>query len=387
MDEFRYADPDCFTEEVRMMRDQVRRFVDEEVIPHGDQWEADGMVPRDIFKKLGTLGMLGMRHAVDYGGTDMGAVASVAFSEELGRSTYGGFSADILVHTDMSSTHIGRRGSEAQKQKYLPDLIAGEKVCAIAVTEPGAGSDVAGMRTTAERDGNDGYRLNGSKMFITNGVHGDVFIVAARTDKEVKPSRGISLFIVEKGTPGFTVAASLKKHGWRCSDTAELHFDNAFVPAENLLGEENKGFYGIMDNFQNERLVIGGMAVGESAKAIELTLDYVKTRQAFGGTLWDMQATRQKLASLAAKATAAQALLYQAAKLEDDGRDCVKEVSMVKAFCAETVQEIVHACYQLHGGTGYIEGTPIERMMRDARILTVGGGATEVMLEEVAKRM
>lgn len=384
--EFRLSDPVFMTDELRMLREQVRRFVEREVVPHGEAWETAGMVPRDIFLKMGELGLLGMRHAEEHGGTAMGPLASVVFAEELGRSTFGGFSATILVHTDMSSPHISISGTEEQKQRYLPDLIAGRKVCAVAVTEPWAGSDVAGLRTRAVRDG-DHFVIDGAKMFITNGVHADVYIVAARTDPASKGSRGISLFIVEKGTPGFSVAQKLDKHGWLCSDTAELIFDNCRVPAENLLGQEGRGFYAIMNTFQNERLVIGAMSAGEGAKAIELTLDYVRTRTAFGGTLWSLQSTRQKLAALVSKLAAARALTYHAAALEEAGQDTSRDVSIIKAFSPEVLHEVVHGCLQLHGGTGYMRGTPIERMARDARILMIGGGATEVMLEEVAKRI
>ncbi len=386
MKELDLADPGCITEELRLVRDQVRRFVEEEVIPHGDAWEKEGRIPRAVYLKLGKLGLLGMRHPVDYGGTDMGPVASVLWSEELSRSTYGGLPASVLVHTDMSSTHISRRGTERQKQKYLPGVISGETIVAIAVTEPGAGSDVAGMRTRAVRDGDD-YVINGSKIYITNGVYGDLYIVAARTDPQAKGSRGISLFLVEKGTPGLVVARELEKHGDLSSDTAELFFDNLRVPAGQMLGELNKGFYAVMDNFQNERLVMAGMSLGASMKAIELTLDHVRTRQAFGGTLWDLQATRQKLAMLATKVAAARALTYQAAELEAQGINCVREISMAKIFACEVHVEVVNGCLQLHGGSGFMRGTAIERMTRDARVQTIGGGATEVMLEEVGKRL
>ncbi len=384
--EFRFSDPVFMTEELRMLRDQVRRFVDEEVIPHGEAWEAEGKIPREIFCKLGDLGLLGMRHAEEHGGTNMGPLASVVFAEELSRSTFAGFVSSVVVHTDMSSPHISISGTEAQKRKYLPDFIAGKRVCAVAVTEPWAGSDVAGLKTKAVRDG-DHWVINGAKMFITNGVYGDIFIVAARTDPSAKGSRGISLFIVERGTPGFTVARKLDKHGWLCSDTAELVFDDVRVPADALLGEENRGFYAIMSTFQNERLVIGAMSSGEAAKAIELTLDYVRTRQAFGGTLWSLQGTRLKLAELASRVAAYRALMYHTAALEAAGQDTIRDVSMLKALAPEVLHDVVHGCLQLHGGTGYMRGTPIERMTRDARILMIGGGATEVMLEEVAKRM
>jgi acyl-CoA dehydrogenase len=228
--------------------------------------------------------------------------------------------------------------------------------------------------------------ISGSKMFITNAVYGDILIVAARTDPNAKGSRGISLFIVERTTPGVSVT-KLDKHGWLCSDTAEIGFQDVRIPLGNLLGEENRGFYGIMETFENERICIGGICAGESAKAIELTANYVRSRQAFGGPLWDQQAVRLKLAMLAAKAAAARALAYHAAELAEAGKPCAREVSMVKALSPDVLHEVVHSCLQLHGGTGFMRGTPIERMVRDARVLTIGGGATEVMLEEVAKRM
>jgi acyl-CoA dehydrogenase len=242
------------------------------------------------------------------------------------------------------------------------------------------------MRTTAKRDGDD-YVLNGTKMFITNGVEGDVVFVAAKTDTTVKGTRGISMFIVEKGTPGFTVGRALKKQGWLSSDTAELVFDNCRVPAANLLGAENRGFYAIMRNFQNERIVLGAQAMGEAQAAIAMTLDYVTQRRAFGVPLWEKQAIRQRLAMLAAKVEAARAFIYHTAWLDSLGQDCVKQVSMVKALCGELVNQVMYDCQQFHGGFGYMREAPIERMVRDARIQAIGGGATEVMLEEVAKRM
>lgn len=386
MTELAQNDPACITEELRMVRDQVRRFIAEEVLPNADRWEEEGALPRDLFRKLGDLSLLGMRHPEEYGGTDLGPVASAVWAEELGRSGYGSLPAAVLVHTDMASPHISELGTEEQKRKYLPDIVAGRKVVAIAVTEPAAGSDVAGMRTKAVRDGDD-YVINGSKIFITNGVYGDIYIIAARTDPEAKGSRGISLFLVDKGTPGLVVAQKQRKHGLWASDTAELFFDDLRVPASALLGEKDRGFYAIMSRFQNERLVMAGMSLGASAKAIEVTLEHLRTRQAFGGPLWALQATRQKIAMLATKLAAARALTYTAAELIAQGVDCTREISMAKVFVCETHVEIVNTCLQLHGGSGFIHGTAIERMTRDARVQTIGGGATEVMLEEVAKRL
>jgi acyl-CoA dehydrogenase len=375
-----------FTEEHDMLRQQVRRFVREEVQPHALAWEEAGMVPRDVLRKMGSLGFLGIRYPETYGGSAMDTLGTVVLAEELGRSTFGGFAITVLVHTDMASPHLVGSGSDAQKAKWLPKVIAGEAITAVAVTEPDAGSDVAGMRTNAKRDG-DHFVLNGAKMFITNGVHADLYCVAAKTDSTVKGTRGISMFLVEKGTPGFSVGRSLDKHGWRSSDTAELVFDNARVPAANLLGEEHRGFYSIMRNFQNERLVLGAMTVGECQAALDLTLDYVTQRKAFGATLWDKQAIRQRLSLLQARVTAARQLVHHTGWLDARGVDCVKEVSMVKALCGELVNEVMYACVQFHGGMGFMRESTIERMSRDARVQSIGGGATEVMLEEVAKRM
>ena len=375
-----------FDEQHRQFRDNLRRFVDQEVVPHAAPWEEAGMVPRALLRQMGELGFLGIRYAEQYGGSDLDTVYSVILAEELGRSTYGGFAATVTVHTDMASPHLANFGTPAQLARYLPAITRGDKICAIAVTEPDAGSDVAGIRTRAVRDG-EHWVLDGSKMLITNGVHGDLYFVGAKTDPAAKGSRGISIFIVEKGTPGFRVGRALKKSGWLCSDTAELVFENCSIPAENLLGQENKGFYQIMRNFQNERMVIGAAAMGEAARAIELTLAYVRQRRAFGATLWDKQAIRQRLAMRAAEVEAARQLVYHAAWLDAQGRDCVKEVSMVKALCGELVNEVLYDCQQFHGGFGYMREAAIERMVRDARVEAIGGGATEVMLEEVAKRL
>lgn len=375
-----------FTEEHEALRDQVRRFVETEIKPHALKWEEDGFVPRDVLRRMGSLGLFGIRYPAEYGGSEMDTLATVVLAEELGRSTFSGVAITALVHTDMASVHIANAASKAQKDALMPAIIAGEKIVAVAVTEPDAGSDVKGIRTTARREG-DHYVLNGAKMFITNGVHADLYCVAAKTDPQGKPSQSVSIFLVEKGTPGFKVSRALDKHGWRSSDTAELVFEDCRIPAENLLGQEGRGFYAIMSNFQNERTVIGAMAMGEAQAALDLTLDYVKTRKAFGAPLWDKQAIRQKLATLASKVEAGRQLVYHAAWLDAQGFDATREVSMVKAYCGELVNEVMYACLQFHGGMGYMRESTIERMTRDARVQAIGGGATEVMLEEVAKRL
>jgi acyl-CoA dehydrogenase len=379
-------EPIYFTDEHRQFRDNLRRFIEQEIVPKAGAWEEAGMVPREVLRQMGSLGYLGIRYPEQYGGSALDTLYSAILAEELGRSTFGGFAVTVTVHTDMASPHLANFGTPEQLQRWLPAVIRGDKVCAVAVTEPDAGSDVAGIRTRAVRDG-DHWVIDGSKMFITNGVHADLYFVGAKTDAAAKGSRGISIFAVEKGTPGFRVGRALKKSGWLSSDTAELVFENCRVPAENLLGQENKGFYQIMRNFQNERMVLGAACVGEAARAIEMTVAYVRERKAFGATLWDKQAIRQRLAARAAQVEAARALIYHAAWLDAQGRECVKEVSMVKALCGELVNEVLYDCQQFHGGFGYMREAAIERMVRDARVEAIGGGATEVMLEEVAKRM
>ena len=370
------------TPEHELLRDQVARFLAKEVEPFGQAWEEQGFVPREVLRRMGAAGMLGLMWEPEYGGGGADALTNLVFAEALSQSTFGGFIITVLVHTDMAGPHLHHAGSAAQKDKYLRALTAGEKVCAVGITEPGAGSDVAGIRTTARRDG-EHWVLNGTKMFITNGVHADVYFVAAKTGPG---KREVSMFIVEKGTPGFTVGRALKKTGWLSSDTAELVFDNVRVPAAHLLGEEGKAFYAVMKNFQTERIALAAMAVGHCQQALKLTLDYVRQRQAFGGPLWNQQAIRQRLAMLDAKTRAARAFLYHCAWRVTQGHDIVQDVSMLKALTGELVNEVLQACQQFHGGMGYIRETAVERLWRDARVLAIGGGATEVMLEEVAKR-
>jgi acyl-CoA dehydrogenase len=374
-----------FDEEHHLLREQVRRFVEEEVKPFGEEWERQGYVPRETLRKMGALGFFGIRYPEAYGGSDMDARASVVLAEELGRSTFSGVAVTALVHSDMASVHVFYGGTEAQKDKWMPKIIAGEAICAVAVTEPDAGSDVKGLRTTARRVA-EGYVLNGAKMFITNGVYADLYCVAARTGEE-RGSKALTMFLVEKGAPGFRVSRALDKHGWRCSDTAELVFENCVVRQDAILGEEGGGFYAIMRNFQNERLVIGAAAMGECQAALDMTLEYVKTRKAFGEPLWSKQALRQRLAMRAAEVEAGRQLVYATAWRAAQGEDVVREVSMVKAYCGELVNSVMYDCVQFHGGMGFMRESAIERMSRDARVQAIGGGATEVMLEEVAKRL
>jgi acyl-CoA dehydrogenase len=374
-----------FSEEHEMLRTTIRRFIADKVVPVADAWEEQGFVPRDVLREMGALGLLGMRYAPEYGGSGLDTLANAVLAEELGRSTYGGFAVTVLVHTDMASPHLFHAGTPDQLERWMPDITAGRKITAVAMTEADAGSDLASMRTTARKVAG-GYVLNGAKMFITNGVHGDLVFVAAKSG-EAGRNRTMSMFAVEKGMPGFTVARALKKTGWLSSDTAELVLEDCFVPEENLLGEEGRGFYALVRNLQNERIVLAAQALGEAMKAIEITLDWVKQRRAFGTALWDKQTIRQRLAMRLAQVEAARAFLFNTAWRDTQQENVVKEVSMLKALAGTLVNEVLYDCVQFHGGMGYMRESAVERMARDARVQSIGGGATEVMLEEVAKRI
>jgi acyl-CoA dehydrogenase len=371
------------TDELQAIYDQTVDFVTKEVIPYGESWEEEGRVPREVLLKMGAIGMLGLRVPEQWGGLGLGPLASATFSEALGASTFAGFDVTVLVHTDMAGPHLFNSGTTDQLERWMPGVLSGETILSIGVTEPDAGSDVAGIRTRAKRDG-DGWRINGTKTFITNSVYGDLTIIAARTDLDSK--YGISMFLVPKGTEGFSVAKKLDKHGWRCSDTGELVLDDVWVQDDQLLGTPHRGFYETMRNFQNERMVLVGMGVGAAQAAIDLTLAYTQDRKAFGATLYDLGAIRQRMAMSQATVDAVRASMYHAAWLGEQGIDNVKEMSGVKAFGAEAINRVLYDCVQFHGGMGYMRESAIERMARDARILPIGGGATEVMLEEVAKR-
>ena len=374
------------TPEHELLREQVARFIQREVEPHAAAWELEGCVPRSVLRKMGEAGLLGLAFEPAYGGGGADALSNLVFAEALSQSTFGGFIITVLVHTDMAGPHLHHAGTPAQKARWLPGMTSGHTITAVGITEPGAGSDVAGLRTKAVKDG-DEWVLNGSKIYITNGVHADLTFIAARTGTA---RHAISIFAVEKGTPGFTVARALDKTGWRSSDTAELHFDDCRIPAAHLLGEQDRGFRAVMQNFQTERIALGAMAIGHCTQALRLALDWVRTRQAFGAALWDKQVVRHRIAMLDAKTRAARQYLYHCAwrltQQDPQGHDIVQDVSMLKALTGELVNEVTQACQQLHGGSGFMTGTPIERLWRDARVLAIGGGATEVMLDEAAKR-
>jgi acyl-CoA dehydrogenase len=371
------------TDEQALLRKSVREFAEAEIRPHVMEWDEAQRFPKALFPKLADLGLMGIQFPEAYGGAGMSAVDYCICIEEIAR-VCPSVSLSVAAHNGLGAAHIAMFGTEEQKRKYLVPLAKGEKLAAWGLTEPGSGSDAAAMRTTAARDG-ECWVLNGSKMFITNGVHGDLYFVAAKTGEPGR-NRQITMFAVEKGTPGFAVARPLHKTGWLASDTAELVFDGCRVPDANRIGDEGKGFYALVNNLQNERMVLAAQSMGEAAKAIELTLQWVTQRRAFGATLWDKQAVRHKLSARAGEVEAVRALLYTAAWRASQGADIVKEASMLKALAGTLVNEVMYDCVQLHGGMGYMRESAIERMSRDARVQAIGGGATEVMLEEAAKR-
>jgi alkylation response protein AidB-like acyl-CoA dehydrogenase len=377
-----------FTEEHEMLRKSVRAFVEKEVAPRVDEWEAAGQIPKTFWRRLGELGFLGLEFPVEYGGAGGDFLASVVLGEEMARCRSGGVAFSVLVHTDMSSPWLTRFGNDAQKAKYLPDIIKGEIVCALGITEPGTGSDMANLTTRAVRQG-DHYLLTGSKIFITNGVYGDLYFVAARTGAGSADRRhdGISMFLVERGRPGFTVSRKLDKMGMRASDTAELAFHDCPVPAENLLGVEGRGFQQLASGLQRERIMAGVLALSGAAQALEDSMVYIRERHAFDGPLSAKQALRHLVADMATEIEAARALLYRAAQLYNDGEDCITEVSMAKLFATEVANRVAYQAVQLHGGYGYMREFPVERFFRDVRLWTIASGTSEIMKEIIAKRL
>jgi len=377
-----------FTEEHGMLRKSVRAFVEKEVAPHVDEWEEAGRIPKAFWRRLGELGFLGLEFPVEYGGAGGDFLSSVVLGEEMARCRSGGVAFSVLVHTDMSSPWLTRFGNEAQKRKYLPDIIRGEIVCALGITEPGTGSDMANLSTRAMRKG-DHYLLTGSKIFITNGVYGDLFFVAARTAAGTTDRRhdGISMFLVDRGLPGFEVSRKLDKMGMRASDTAELAFHQCPVPAENLLGVEGRGFQQLAAGLQRERIMAAVLALSGASQAVDDTTAYIRERQAFGEPLSRKQALRHRVAEMATEIEAARHLVYHAASCYNAGDDCVTPVSMAKLFATEVANRVGYQAVQLHGGYGYMREFPVERFFRDVRLWTIASGTSEIMKEIIAKRL
>jgi acyl-CoA dehydrogenase len=374
-----------FTDEHEDLREGIRRFVASELRPHAREWEDARWFPNEVFARMAGLGYLGLKYPEEYGGQGGDHVHEAVLVEELSRSGSGGVAAGIGAHVNIATPPIAGFGTEEQKQRFLVPAIRGEKIGALGISEPGAGSDVAGIRTFARRvDG--GYVVNGSKTFITNGVRADFVVTAVKTTEE-GGHHGLSFLVLEKGMEGFTVAKKLEKLGWHASDTGELAFQDVFVPEENLLGEENRGFYLIMANFQWERLSMALGAVGSMAAVIERTVAYAKERRAFGRPIGGFQAIRHKLAEMTVKLEASRSLTYHALRLFVDGHDAVNEVTEAKLLSQRSSFEVADDALQIHGGAGYMREYEIERVVRDARLGPIGGGTDEVMKEILGKRL
>src|SRR5262245_1782627 len=371
-----------------MLRAMIRAFVEKEVVPQVDAWEEAGRLPRTFWRRLGELGLLGLDFPAEYGGGGGDFLASVVLGEEMARCRSGGVAFSVLVHTDMSSPWLVRFGTEAQKRRYLPGIVSGQTVCALGITEPGTGSDMAALTTRAVRDG-DHYRLTGTKMFITNGVYGDLYFVAARTSPGTAERRhqGISMFLVERDLPGFTVSRTLDKLGMRASDTAELSFQATPVPAANLLGVEGRGFQQLAAGLQRERLLAAVLALSGASQALDDTLKYLRERSAFGAPLATRQVLRHRVADLATELEAARQLVYHALSLYAEGGDCATAVSMAKLLATEVANRVAYEAVQLHGGYGYMREFPVERFFRDVRLWTIASGTSEMMREIIARRL
>ena len=371
-------------EEHRALRATLRSFVATEVLPYADQWELDRRVPDTTFRGMGELGLLGLSFPDAMGGGGAGVRGAVVLSEELGRSTYGGVATSITAHSDMSSLHLVRAGDPEQVARWVPGVIAGETITGLGVTEPDASSDLTRLAVRARRDG-DEYVLDGTKTFITHANIGSLFLVVARTGG---PGRhGLSLFAVERGTPGLTNGRVFRKTGWHSADTGELIFSESRVPAANLLGEEGAGFSLMMAGLDHERICLVAQAVGLGEAALETTLTWARARPAYGGVLWDKQVVRHRIAQLAVRLAAAKTMLYQAAARIDAGASSRGHGAVLKSFVPSLVDEIAYSCVQFHGGVGFVQEGPVERIARDARFLAIGGGSTEVMLDEVARSL
>jgi acyl-CoA dehydrogenase len=375
-----------FGPEHQELRETVRRFVTTEIAPNVDEWEQAREFPRELYLRCGELGFLGLKFPEEYGGQGGTHLHDAVWVEELSRSgASGGVGAGINAHASIAMPPVFNFGTEEQRQRWIVPGIRGEKIGALGITEPGAGSDVAGIRTLARRvDG--GYVVNGAKTFITNGVRADFLVCACKTTEEGGHG-GISFLVLESEMPGYEVARKLEKMGWHSSDTGELSFTDVEVPAENLLGTENGGFALIMANFAWERLLMAIGAVGGMQRVIEATISYAKEREAFGRPIGKFQSIRHKVAEMATKAEAARAITYNSLRLFHEGQDCIREVTMSKLVTQRGLVEICDEALQIHGGYGYMREYGIERALRDARLGPIGGGTDEIMKEILGKQM
>lgn len=372
-------------EDLELFRDMVLRFIDQEIAPHYHQWEEKEHMPREVWNTMGEAGMLLVDMPEQYGGAGANADICLLITEELSRLGYGGLGSGNNIHSNIVAPYINNIGTEAQKEKWLPKMATGEIVTCIGMTEPGAGSDLAALRTSAVKDG-DEYVLNGSKVFITNGIHADMAIICAKTDPS-KGSKGISLFLVDTSLPGFSKGKKIEKIGQHSSDTAELFMDNVRVPADALLGEEGKGFVYLMTELPRERLGIAVQAVGQAQGAFDLAVAYTQERKAFGQTISQFQNTRFKLAELKTDIACSRALYEQCVAKFDRGEMTVEDAAMVKLATTEMQLRVTNDSLQLFGGYGYTREYPISRYYVDARIQTIYGGTSEIMKEVISRNI
>jgi acyl-CoA dehydrogenase len=379
MEVFMYQE--YFTEEHQIFRTSIRKFVEKEIKPHIDQWEDEELFPVELYKKAADAGFLGLEYPEAYGGSPCDKFMNIAYTEEMIRAGSVGLVAGLGSYS-IAMPPVLSMGTEEQKQKFLVPVLKGEKISALGITEPNAGSDVANIRTRAVRNG-DHYIVNGSKTFITSGCRAHFITTAVRTGGA--GYKGVSLLMIDSSTPGFTVAKKIRKMGWNASDTAELSFVDCRVPVENMLGGEGQGFVGIMINFQNERLALAVMAHAVAELALEESIKYAKTREAFGRTLSGFQVTRHKLVDMATKVEVAKQFNYRVAAKMQAGQDAIRDVSMAKNFACEVCDKVVYDAVQIHGGYGYAREYLVERLYRDSRILGIGGGTTEIMKEIISK--
>lgn len=371
-----------FNEEHDLFRQGLKEFLQREVVPNIDKWEEEQRIPHDLWTKFGQMGYLGLNYSELYGGEGVDFWYSVIFCEEVAKVWSGGFAVTPLVISYMSTPYIYKHASEFLKKKYLVPTIKGELVSCIGITEPGAGSDVQNIKTRAIREG-DHYVVNGSKTFITNAVYGDYIVAVVKTDTS-KGFEGVSLLIIDRNAPGVS-AKKLKKLGWHASDTAELFFDNVKVPAENLIGSEGEGFIYLMGGLQLERLTGAISAIAGCENAMEYTLQYMSERQAFGRSIDRFQVLRHRMAQLASEIECTKHFVYHCCRLHNDGEYVVKESSMAKLLATELSDKVAYQCLQSFGGYGFMEEYKMARMFRDSRILTIGGGSSEIMREIIAK--
>ncbi|WKB82054.1 acyl-CoA dehydrogenase family protein [Cellulophaga lytica] len=371
-----------FTEEHQLFRESLKEFLKKEVVPNIDKWEEAGTIDRSIWKKFGDMGYFGLATPEEYGGLDLDLFYTIIFLEELQKINSGGFAAAMWAHAYLAMTHVNKEGDKSIKENYLTPSVAGEKIGCLCVTEPFGGSDVAGMRTTAEKKG-DTYVLNGSKTFITNGVYADYMVVAAKTSPELG-NKGISIFMVDKETAGVS-ASKLNKLGWRASDTAEIAFDNVTIPAANLMGDEGKGFSYIMQHFALERLIMGVNAHARAEFALDYARQYMSERTTFGQTIDKYQALRHTYSDLYADMEICREYNYSVAYRLNKGEYVVKEATISKLKSTKMADEVIYGCLQFLGGYGYMEDYPMARMLRDSRLGPIGGGTSEILREIIAK--